>query len=64
MRAEESKEGGTSSEKEAEEPIWVKREREAKEKDGKDKDLPYGVYLLLSSIILIAVVRTNITIVL
>lgn len=49
----ESKVGGE------EEPIWVKREREAAARAGEDKDLPYGVYLLFSSIIVIAVVRSG-----
>ena len=40
----------------------MKREREAKEREGKDQDLPCGVFLLLSSTILIAVVRTSVTI--
>jgi len=41
-----------------EEPIWVKREREAKEKEGEPGELPYGVYLLFSSFVVIAVVRS------
>ena len=40
------------------EPIWVKREREKKEQEGQPQDLPYGVYLLLASILGIAVVCT------
>eukprot|EP00959_Pyramimonas_sp_CCMP1952_P140252 2934646-Pyramimonas_sp.AAC.1 len=38
-----------------EEPIWVRREREKKEQEGKPKELPYGLYLLLAAILGIAV---------
>jgi hypothetical protein len=40
-------------------PVWVQREQEAKRKaeSGESDPLPYGVYLLGSSIIMIAVVR-------
>jgi len=40
-------------------PVWVQREQEAKMKaeSGEADPLPYGLYLLGSSIIMIAVVR-------
>lgn len=38
------------------EPVWVTRDREKKELDGKPQELPYGVYLLGSAILLMAVV--------
>ena len=41
-----------------EEPIWVRREREREmmKASGQDKELPFGVYLLLSAIVAIAAV--------
>lgn len=47
-----------ASPREDDEPIWVRREREREmlAKQGGNKDLPFGVYLLLSSIVAIAAV--------
>mmetsp|Transcript_19535 Transcript_19535/g.27036 ORF Transcript_19535/g.27036 Transcript_19535/m.27036 type:complete len:186 (+) Transcript_19535:98-655(+) len=45
-----------AKEEEEEEPVWIRRERELKAQEGQDEDLPYGLYLLLSGVILIAVV--------
>mmetsp|Transcript_26977 Transcript_26977/g.88531 ORF Transcript_26977/g.88531 Transcript_26977/m.88531 type:complete len:178 (+) Transcript_26977:23-556(+) len=39
-------------------PPWVRREMEKELQAGQPQDLPYGVYLLLSSIIIIAMIGT------
>jgi hypothetical protein len=38
-------------------PIWVQREQEAKRRAEGPQDLPFGVYLLFSSMVAIAAVR-------
>lgn len=43
---------------EEEEPVWVRREREAQQ-EKENGDLPFGLYLLLSSFVAIAAVRSR-----
>ncbi|KAK3252386.1 hypothetical protein CYMTET_38317 [Cymbomonas tetramitiformis] len=45
-----------SEEKEEDLPPWVKREQQQAASDEGGFDLPYGVYLLLSAILIIAVI--------
>lgn len=58
VRAESEREGSSASsaaDTSDEEPVWVKREKQ-RELDAQNKDLPFGLYLLFSSIVCIAAV--------